>query len=192
MAAVDICRLALMRIGHQSIVSLQENSPEARACACLYAPLRDEILETFPWPFAMHRERLPEINTPPVGNYRHAYQVPSDCLRVIDIVHTSSSDPPTYVIEGRQVLTDQGSVTLHYVRRVEDVSLFSPQFVTTLSWRLAADLCLSLTREATQAKFCTEMYRFSLSQAASLQANQSRPPSAPLPAWIAARTGSRY
>lgn len=95
---IDICNQALIAIGTRStIVSFEEASPEARACARIYSDTRMRVLRSAPWGFARKDERLtlqsaasgtPENpsgpatwnNTLPPRPWLYAYQYPTDCL----------------------------------------------------------------------------------------------------------------
>ena len=55
---VQICNLALAKIGDQQITSLTENSKAGRLCNLVYEPLRDATLRAHPWNFAITRETL--------------------------------------------------------------------------------------------------------------------------------------
>ena len=59
-SALDICNLALNRIGQPSIddkvdpPNLTGEDEASQACNLLYEPKRDALLEMYPWRFAMH------------------------------------------------------------------------------------------------------------------------------------------
>jgi len=53
--AEAICNSALLKIGASTIVSLSDSSVEAEACNEQYTKLRDELLRSHPWNFAMKR-----------------------------------------------------------------------------------------------------------------------------------------
>ena len=52
---VDICNLALHKIGHDSIDALTDENDAARHCNALYAVERDMMLAAHPWSFALRR-----------------------------------------------------------------------------------------------------------------------------------------
>lgn len=86
---VAICNLALDSIGARAtIVSLQENSKEARACARQYASALASVLQAAQWNFARKQVALsllqdgtatPPGNVPQPWLYEYAY--PSDCVQ---------------------------------------------------------------------------------------------------------------
>lgn len=104
-SVVDIGNRALSSIGTRSqIVSLTENSAEARAVNLLIEPLRDELLRMAPWNCAKNTNTLALIcaapgtpENPTVGTttwqkgqpappWAYEYVYPSDCVRALWIV----------------------------------------------------------------------------------------------------------
>jgi len=55
---VDICNGALLELGEEVIVALSDNNKRARACNQRYADIRDSILRSHLWNFAVKRETL--------------------------------------------------------------------------------------------------------------------------------------
>ena len=55
---VDIANRALQKLGAESIVSLTQDSENARACNLCYEPIRDAELRAHPWNFAIKRASL--------------------------------------------------------------------------------------------------------------------------------------
>lgn len=143
---VDICNLALTQLREQPITSLTDDASEAaQLCDRLYADARDWVLRAHPWNFAVRRRSLAQVSPGPDFGYVNAFALPADpfCLRVMTV-----NDPGTYTrykIEGRQLLTDDGSVNLVYVARVIDVNTYDAGFVQALAAYLAAQLAYPLT-----------------------------------------------
>lgn len=94
-----------------------ENSSHARACNILYEPIRDFVLSSFPWKFALKRSSLASLDM------ENAYAKPSGCLRVIGTIPVAP-----FEVEG-DILTKQRAVELRYISRVTDEKQFPPQFV---------------------------------------------------------------
>ena len=101
-SVIDICNSALQRVGATTILSLSDNSPEARACSVAYDSNRRDELRKHRWNFATQRAVLAPDSTAPAFDFDYAFTLPSDCLRVIR--------PNTYdldwVVEGRKILTN--------------------------------------------------------------------------------------
>ena len=55
---VDICNLALRRLGAQTISSITEGTKNADHCSAFWEYVLDEVLEDYPWNFAKKHRRL--------------------------------------------------------------------------------------------------------------------------------------
>ena len=93
----------------------------------------------------MRRETLNRLATGPVFEWEFAYQLPVDCLRVVQLNgYEPSEEQGMFAIESDQLLTDAEDALVRYIARVEDGSfypaLFSQALATLLASRLAGPL----------------------------------------------------
>jgi hypothetical protein len=169
---IEICNIALSRIAVTSaITSFTERSKEAEQCRVFYAPLRDLVLQAFPWPFAESSVALADIGSPAPG-WRYRYRYPANCLKVRDIVQPGWRGPLTadqeipykvgYDTGGRVIHTDQPEAVCRFTFRVEDSTFFDPQFADVLAWRLAMDLALPLSARQELQQFAAQQYQMAL------------------------------
>ena len=56
----------------------------------------------------------------------------------------------------------QEEIVIQYIRKVTDVTKFSPAFINALAWRLAAELSIGLTEGLNKFKMCLGMYEQAL------------------------------
>ena len=148
-SVVEICNRALSNIGNsRSINSLTEASKEAGECSLHFEACRDAVLSDFDWNFATKRVALADTSNPP-PDWEYAYQYPSDCLRITEIMLPGVRNPTAamrvqYEVgadtngTGKLIYTDQPQAWLKYVSRVSDVNMFDAIFMEALAWRLAA------------------------------------------------------
>lgn len=144
MAWVDVCNMALRRLGEPPIDSLDDDSDDKRVSACYdtYEASRDEVLYMFDWACARARKAVTVDATAPDFGWDYRYALPSSpyCLRVISI-----EDKPAYQIEGRYILTDQEtSINLCYASRITDESLLDPLLRRAIALKLAHDISREL------------------------------------------------
>jgi hypothetical protein len=85
---LDIVNLALMRIGESPIQSMDEGSTPARSATLLYDISRRAVLRDYDWNFAIKTIALPVVRTENVPGAKFSYScpVPSDCLRVVEVL----------------------------------------------------------------------------------------------------------
>lgn len=184
---VEICNMALSRVAYtQPIVSFTEKSKAAELCRVFYAPLRELVLQAFPWPFAESIVFLADLGSPAPG-WAFRYRYPADCLKVREIVvpgqrTTTTNDQRIpykigYDAGGRVVHTDQPEAACRFTFKVEDSTFFDPNFAEVLAWRLAMDLALPLSSKPELQQFATQQYQRALTKAegAAFQESQDDP-----------------
>jgi hypothetical protein len=142
----SICNLALAKLGVSPIMALTDDSKQAQFCSRFYAQTRDEVLQSHRWNFSMKREVLNRLATPPLFGWQYAYQLPADCLRVIQLNGYEPKDRyGLFSVERGQLLTDDEVAEIRYIARVEDGSFYHPLFVHALATMLASRLAGPLT-----------------------------------------------
>ncbi len=151
-AIINIWNMALANIGQTAVNNTSEMSRPANACRTFYNDSRDFVLQDFDWSFAERRQELALVDYTPVG-YMYAYAAPSDWLKSRRIWKESEDADPVQFIEnanddlnGTLILTDKSAPKLIYTAKIEIPNVFSAAFVTALSWKLAADMAFTLTK----------------------------------------------
>lgn len=128
---------------------MTEDSREGRACYLVYEPVRDAVLADFPWNSCMKRARLSLLAAAPTWGYDHKYQLPADCLRVWQVsadADTDETESVEFVIEGRELLTDEDTVYILYSSRETDVSKYTDGLCQTIIAGLVLELASTLVR----------------------------------------------
>lgn len=143
---VDICNSALIKLGVEPISSFTEESKAARLCNQQYSIIRDKLLTSHYWNFAIKRAELVSVAETPKFGFSYKYQLPSDCLRAI---HLNVKDRRFKVEIGRFLHTNLDGAKLLYIAKQEDSSKFSPMFSELLALAIAIDLCMALAQKRT-------------------------------------------
>ena len=149
--AIDICNLALSRLGDRATVASidpPEGSVQADHCARFYPLAKETALAAHAWRFALTRRRLPVLDVEPVGASGRYFALPADCLAVVSVTPaegwTPALDPMLFTTENvngaRAVLADADSVVCRYVSAKTQEDAFPPEFVDALAWLLASYL----------------------------------------------------
>ena len=153
-STVDICNSALNLLGASTISALTDDSKNARLCNQRYEPVRNRVFRAHAWNCLHKRVQLAQNSTAPVVEYSYAYALPSDCLRVLKI-HTGSTDSikseVDYKLEGRNIVTNEGTVYLVYIALITDPNEYDTYLQESISHQLAADLAYAITNNATLA-----------------------------------------
>lgn len=132
----------------QRVSAINESSTAARLAASFWDQARDEMLADHPWNPAIARASLPAsaTNVPdPEGEYASAFELPGDCLRWLP---WERSHPDWFAgeQEGNFILSSADApIRIRYIRRLEDVGLWSPGMRHVMAIRLAAYMARGLT-----------------------------------------------
>ena len=153
-SVVDMCNSALNLLGASTISALTDDSKNARLCNQRYEPIRNRVFRSHAWNCLHKRVQLAQNSTAPVVEYSHAYALPADCLRVLK-VHNGTTDSIKsaidYKLEGRNIVTDEGTVFIIYIALDTDPNNYDTYLQESISHQLAADLAYAVTNNATLA-----------------------------------------
>lgn len=141
---VAICNSALIKLGVATITSLAENSRVAKLCQEQYPKIRDKLLHSHLWNFAVKRAQLVATANDPVYEFTFEYTLPADCLRVWNTQYGSSAD--FYQVENGSLYSNYSDVFIKYISRVTDTTKFTPTFDECLALMLAIDLEFALVQ----------------------------------------------
>jgi len=146
---VAICNLALLKFGSTTITSITEDTREARACHALWELVRDDLLYSYPWKFALTRYTMgTPLTADPEFEYNYQYTLPADCLRVYEMYDSDEE----WTVERGVLLSNRNSadddIYIRYIAKITDVSKYHPAFVKCLATALAAELAVKLKDDA--------------------------------------------
>ena len=150
-STVDICNGALNQLGATTILSLTEDSKNARLCNSRYTQVRDAVFRSHPWNCLQKRVELAADTTAPAWGFSYAYTLPADCLRLLRILDYDSN----YKVEGRKILSNTSSMKILYIGRITDPNEYDESLRETLSAALGADIAFAVTSNNQTA---TNMY----------------------------------
>ena len=185
MTAVQICNLALSRLGSSLLITaLSDNTTQAIQANLIYENVRDMTLEDFPWTFATRSAALTEQTTETHPFFDFVYTYPT-CLKVLrvfaeDAEKTSREEFAVYnhyaagppVVEVKRIASDIEDAYAEYVVSVADPTLFTYAFVDALAWKLASQLAIPVTGDASKVQLLDAQYQFALSRAKASDANE--------------------
>lgn len=185
---VDICNRGLQKLGASRITSLLQDTPNARSCNTAYPNLRDKLLRSHPWRFAITRATLAADATEPDWGKANAFQLPSDCLRVLAPYPEDNLNSHDWEIEGRKIYTDDSDpLYIRYIKREEDPNQFDALFAECLSALIALELCEEITQSNTKKADLKEDYELSIREARKANAFESISAAPPEDEWITKR-----
>ncbi len=170
MTEVQICNLALAILGIPTITSFDDTTQQAKQCKNLYPILRDRVLRDHTWSFAATGATLqqtPESSFDPA--FQHVCALPVDLIRIIEL----ENDMP-YRRVGKKILVNELNLKILYIKKVEDSEQFDPLFCEALQYLLAAEFCMTNTRDAGMANSYRQEYQNRLAAARSIDSAENR------------------
>ena len=160
-SVVDICNGALNQLGASTILSLTEDSKNARLCNSRYTQVRDALFRTHPWNCLQTRLELAASSDSPAWGFTYAYTLPANCLRLLRVLDYASN----YKVEGRKILSDASTMKILYIARITDPNEYDELLRETLSAALGADIAYAVTSNNTTSQNMIVSYQEKLRDA---------------------------
>lgn len=196
-AEAGVCNVALLRIGQlQTINSLDDKTPPAKACKTLWDFTRDQVLQARPWAFATFRKSLAVATGPARAEWLYAYSLAfSDFIAAryiwAGVENPGKEQEVPYKIEGssagRILLTNKADASLVYTSRVTEVSRWDALFSECMAMKLGSDLALGVAKKPALATELFKLYVAALGTAAASSGNQNQPLPSPVSEFERAR-----
>lgn len=189
---IDIVNAALVQLGCEKIVALDDSTAEGRIAGPLYPITRDAMLAQRQWTFAKTRVALALSNTPPVFGFANAYALPNDIITVIRVWFADGRTlVADYIREGGYVLTNAEAPVFAEILRKVPESAFHPLFTKALVAQLAADMAIPLTENRSLADSWETKAVNRLQEAALQDGKQGTNETVTLPAMPGRRSHTR-
>lgn len=146
---LDILNQAIVLLGDTAVTSFeQDDGAAAQAARQIYDRLVESLftVDSYKFRFAVKQFKLNQLQAAPMdaddGGFKYAYALPSDFLQLV-VLNTRFE----YEIYGNQIRCNDTNLILDYVYRVDE-SLWPAYFEEMVVYRLAADLCMPVTDNA--------------------------------------------
>ncbi|WP_243544795.1 hypothetical protein [Pseudodesulfovibrio tunisiensis] len=189
-SVIQICNNALLDLGEDSIMSLEDGSKAARLCNHRWPGVRDAVLRAHPWNCAMGQAELAASAAAPLWKWEFRYNLPSDFLRIVRMVDRDGEAVRQWEIQGGVILCNEDApLFIAHVRRETDPRKYDALLDETLSARLAAALAYPLSGSTSLAQACWTSYQERLAEARGVDAREGVPESLTPTSWLSARLG---
>lgn len=194
---VQIANRALTKVGESRILSLSDDVEAARTLSSVWDVLRDAEYRMRNWNFTITRASLAALVAAPNWGYTSQYQLPSDCIRVVQVDEYfpgpsmsdyRNSSEAAWQIEGGRILTDlTAPLKIRYISRVEDTGLWDALFVEVFACRLAVEIAERLTQSDSKRQLAWKEYNEAVRVAVRSDAVENPPEPLPDSSWILSR-----
>lgn len=146
---IEICNVALTRLGADSIRSFEEDNKRARLSQIMYEYVRDLFLEDYEWTFNTEYVQLALLSAETHPQYDYVYSVPSDCLYARQILDDSGvvSSLVKWELFSKKIATNVENAWLRYSKAITSTGYFPMYFVEALAAQLAIELAPAITQD---------------------------------------------
>lgn len=167
-----ICSQAAYHLGLSGFTDVEgETSDSAVAINRVYDWAVDIVLREHHWNFALKRAILATESTAPAWGFAYNATLPSDFIREVRINLNGSP----YKVEAGKILSNESVIKLLYVRREDNVGMYTPDFADCLALQLAIRACTALTRDDAKKEALQQQYTKTLIKAKRADASEGEP-----------------
>lgn len=195
---VQICNRALStHLGVGRINALTEDSPGAEQCNLHFDDTLQTLLELHRWSWAQRQDVLAEVENTRTAEWDHAYQVPTNCLRIHWVNDAATArdlmalnrDPDTdREILGQTLYSNVPTASTRYTTLVTDATMYPMAFQNALAASLAANMAMPLTENGRLAAQAMDMAERLIERAIVHDENNQRLEVVnPVPSWYDVR-----
>ena len=163
---IDMASNALQMIGATPINSFDEPGAGAAVAKALFEPLLTAMLTRDYWRFAIKKQKLNLLSQTPLNEYKYAYQIPTDCLKIERVYQVAG-----YKIFRDLIYTDILDIDIDYVYRM-DSTLIPAYFELAFTYKLASEFALSVTDDAGKNQLYEQKFRSAMAEAYAADAMQ--------------------
>lgn len=169
MINADVCNMALGYIGKQPIVTIDDNTDNAKKCNLYYDPCRRQLLRSFEWNFARRQEKLALIDTDKHG-WGQIYNYPEECLLIYRVYEKNNYDNNRFEIFNinnnvKGIACNVEEAYVEFLQDIADLSIWPPDLIIALAHLLAYNITIALAGNSSTMKEQYEMYRAALDEA---------------------------
>jgi len=157
---VQICNLALVRLAGNRITSLTDDTATAKLCNLLYDDIVEEVTMEGAWTTAVTRAELSQTSNTPTYEFNNEYQLPTN-PKFLKILEVNEGEPGStvYRIEGDKLLTDETTMKIKYIGRIDDPQSYGIQLRRAIITRLTAELAYSVTGQQSVTEVWFRQYK---------------------------------
>ena len=138
---IDLCSMALLKLGEKPIQSWREDSASAQLARTLFEPVVETLLAMFPWRFATQSLTLQK-------NSDGDFLIPANVLRILKCEGQ---------INGNKIITNSDTLEINAIVKTEPEN-FPGYFATLVAAKLAVEFCIPILGDVNILRIMTSLY----------------------------------
>lgn len=174
-------------VGANVITSLSDLTKEARTCNEQITKVRDQLLTSHPWNFAIGRIQISSDASLPANweddKWAFSFTLGNDVLRVLEL---DDHEEP-WSQENGKIFANYDPIRIKYIKKETDTTKFSKNFEEAFAYALAGRICYAMTQSASQTLEIKKEAREVVRQARSLDAQENSVESYEIDTWLFGR-----
>ncbi len=180
---VAIANLAATAIGTAArLTTPGDDTTLGRAVASVWEIEREAALRDGSWNFAMKRAGLPALSEAPVHGFTTRFQLPTDCIRLIEIYELSRDE---WQLEGRAINADStGPLKIRYLANITEPAEFDPLFAKAFALKIACAIGNRIAGSSFKEELNQQKYRDAIAEARRVDAMENPPIEQRESSWI--------
>jgi hypothetical protein len=109
---VAICNIVLVRIGAETIASINQGSAEANTLKAVYDHCLEQTIIEGSWPETYYTRELAPLDETPINGFDYAYLLPENpkFLGALELIDATSE----YLTENGKIYSDDSTITIRY------------------------------------------------------------------------------
>lgn len=175
---VDIANMALGHLGKEAIVSLSENSTEARTASFWYDKAARTALGRSTWTFARSILTLSALTNDYEERWAYKYDIPASAAKIVRLIPASdprgevNAAPLPYQRIGAALYCNDSPAKADVVTSNTTPTNWSDDFALAASYLLAMHMAPKLTRKSSYVSDMYNLYNEQIGRAAEHDAAQ--------------------
>lgn len=167
----DLANRSLSYLGQMAITDIDEGSKNSRTCKEFMDDTIREVLRSHRWNCASKRAILTELTEVPTWGYSHAYELPADFLRLMEVNGEQFEDSQKYfeIENGKRLLSNWDDCQIRYIANI-GIPDFDPCLADAVAIKLASKIIVPLQLSQDGAAFLIARYREVLNEARRIDA----------------------
>lgn len=180
-----IANRAALKLGQPRVSNIDtDSSVVATTFADMWDQVRDALLQAYPWNFAIKRTVLSgSATTTDEWGWDYKATIPSDMLQLLEI-----EDSPDYQVENGKILSDEASLSIRYIARIETTNLYPPLFCELLAFQLAIEGCERIVQDLKMRTVLMQEMQIFMEKVLSSDAIENPPVEQEEDTWITVRS----